>query len=93
MKHISYYLIRNPAVLDLIEDGQLLITLNADIGFDYEAVKIEVWPVDLKISPCSRLLKYGKRTIERIPTITLEPKPEFQKRPNQKALFRFHQEG
>jgi hypothetical protein len=94
MKHISYYLIRNKTIHKLIEDNEVLVSLDDDLGFGYEAVKIEVWPVDIKISPCHRLPNHGKRKPKTIPIERpYVPATVFEKRPNQKTIFRIDKES
>ena len=50
MKHISYYLLRRALLIPLKSDDPLVIHWDWE---KYDAIKIEIWPEDIKISRCS----------------------------------------
>ena len=92
MKHISYYLTKNKTVQKLSKDNEIVQKWETELWDEYDAIKIEVWPVDFKISPCKKLPQNGKR--KQLPQPVEQPKnPTYEKRPSQKTLFRRYSES
>ena len=95
MKKITYYWTQHGHLRELHPTDKLVqgIKWHKD-----ETLKIEVWPFDLKIGPCTQI-PYGaskqkkQQWVKEILANTAEYRREKAERPNQEPLLRINQES
>lgn len=93
MKQVRYFWFEDGKLRQINESHELIRNVN---WHKDETLKIEKWPFDLKIGPCTQI-PYGKRTQtkkgwkEEVLRNTTEYRREKAERPDQEPLIRFNE--
>lgn len=92
MKEIRYFWTENGKLVPLSLDDELIQNVKWHRN---ETLKVEIWPFDLKIGPCTQI-PYGKHretkseSVREIIRLTEEHRREKAERPNQESFIRLN---